>query len=408
VTAPVAAPAAPGSAHPSLWRRTPHRPDDWFDAEALADARAYARPVNRVRMLRGVLALVAVLAFVGWDAGPQLVEQLGLRGWVLELVVVLAAFLLLSTLVSLPFDAWIDLRHDRRHDVSTQTGRGFAKDTVQELVVSLVLVTLLLVPVYVAIRASDQWWVIGWAIATVFATAMALAYPVVIMPRFNTFDPLTEPGLRGRIEAVADRAGERIAGVFVMDASRRTKRDNAFVAGWGPTKRVVLFDTMLDHDPEVIEQIVAHEIGHYRLRHIPKSIVVQALVFLGVFAFLGWFTQWDAALRWAGIESIEDPAGVGLLLVGLGIGLTATSFATAWYSRAKERQADLEALELLARPDDFIEVWRRLAPRNRAELEPSWWKRLQASHPDIAERMQFGARWADLNDARPTAGATPV
>jgi STE24 endopeptidase len=313
---------------------------------------------------------------------------------------VLAAFLLVTTLISLPFDAWIDLRHDRRHGLSTQTARGFAADTVKELLVAVVLTSLLLIPVYAAIRSTEQWWIAGWAIATTFATVLALAYPVLIMPRFNRFEPLPEGDLRQRIEAVAATAGERIAGVFVMDASRRTTRDNAFVAGWGPTKRVVLFDTMLDHPHEVIEQIVAHEIGHYRLRHIPKSIIVQALVFLAVFAFLGWFTEWDRALDWAGVDTIEDPRGVGLLLLGIGVGMTALSFLTAWYSRAKERQADLEALELLARPDDFIEVWRRLAPRNRAELEPSRWKRMQASHPEIAERMQFGQTWSAHNPLR--------
>jgi STE24 endopeptidase len=402
VTAPAPAPAAPESDHPSLWGRTPHRADDWFDAEALAEARSYARPVNRVRIVRGALSLAVILGFVGWEAGPRLLDWSGVTGWVLQTVVVLAAFLAVTAVLSLPFDAWLDLRHDRRHGLSTQTATGFAADTVKELVMSIVLLSLLLVPVYAAIRAVELWWIVGWLIATAFATALALAYPVVIMPRFNKFDPLAAGELRDRIEAVADRAGERIAGVFVMDASRRTRRDNAFVAGWGPTKRVVLFDTMLDHPPEVIEQIVAHEIGHYRLRHIPKSIVVQAVVFLAVFGFLGWFTRWDPALRWAGVDTVEDPAAIALLLLGVGIGVTATSFATAWYSRAKERQADLEALELLARPDDFIEVWRRLAPRNKAELEPSWWKRLQASHPDIAERMEFGRRWSERNGVQST------
>lgn len=394
---------APGSAHPSLWTRTPHRAEDWFDDAELAEARAYARPVNRVRLARGSVGLLAAAAFVGWEAGPRLLDAVDVPGWPLQVALVAAAFVALSTLVSLPFEVWLDLGHDRRHGLSTQTGRGFAVDTVKEVVLTSLLAALLLVPVHAAIRALDLWWLAGWLIASVLATSLALAYPVLIMPRFNRFEPLTDPELRPRIEAVAARAGERIAGVFVMDASRRTTRDNAFVAGWGPTKRVVLFDTMLDHPPEVIEQIVAHEIGHYRLRHIPKSIVAQTAIFLAVFGFLGWFTTWDPALRWAGVTSIEDPGATGLLLVGLGAGATATSFASAWYSRAKERQADLEALELLARPDHFIEVWRRLAPRNRAELEPSWWKRLQASHPDIAERMSFGARWADLND-RPAGG----
>jgi STE24 endopeptidase len=221
------------------------------------------------------------------------------------------------------------------------------------------------------------------------------------MPRFNQFTPMEVGDLRGRIEAVAARAGERISGVFTMDASKRTRRDNAFVAGFGPTKRVVLYDTMLEHPPEVIEQVVAHEIGHYRLSHVQKSVVFQSVLMLAVFAFLGWFTEWDWALDRAGVESIEDPAALPLLLLGLGIGFKGSAFIAAWYSRAKERQADLEALELLAQPAAFIDVWRRMAPKNKAELEPPWWKRIEASHPDIAERMAFGAEWERRNPTSP-------
>jgi STE24 endopeptidase len=403
-TAPTGASARPAlsdSRHPSLWTRTPYRADDWFDAATLAEARAYARPVNRMRLIRGAVGLAAIAAFVGFEAGPRLVEGLGLRGWALQLVAVLAAFTVLTALAAVVFDAWLSLRHDKRHGLSNETPASFAADTVKELVLSLVLLVVLLVPVHLAIRATEAWWVLGWAITATLTTVLALAYPVLIMPRFNRFDPLAPGDLLDRIRAVADRAGEEVEGVYVMDASKRTTRDNAFVAGWGPTKRVVLFDTLLEHPPEVIEQIVAHEIGHYRLRHIPKTIAVQAVVLLAVFAFLGWFTTWDPALRFAGIEAIDDPAGIALLLVGLGIGFTVTSFVSAFHSRAKERQADLEALELLGRPDHFLELWRRLAPKNRSELEPSAWRRLQASHPDVAERMAFGARWAELNPTSP-------
>ncbi len=188
-----------------------------------------------------------------------------------------------------------------------------------------------------------------------------------------------------------------------MDASKRTRRDNAFVAGFGPTKRVVIFDTMLEHPPELIEQVVAHEIGHYRLKHIPKSIAFIAVAMLAVFAFLQWFTTWDWALKQAGVASIGDPRGVVLLLAGLGIGMKAVGWISAWYSRAKERQADLEALELLGDPAAFIDVWRRMAPKNKAELETPWWKRIEASHPEIAERMAFGADWQRQNP-----GVAPV
>jgi STE24 endopeptidase len=391
------APALSGSRHPSLWKRTPHRAEDFFDASTLAQARDYARPVNRVRVVRGTVGLVVVAAFVLGQAGPRLLEALQLGVWPLEVAVVVLAFVVAGAAASIGFDAWLTLVHDRRHGLSTQSTGGFLADSLKEVMLSAALLTTLLVPVLAVIRATDAWWLGGWAIATAFATTLALVYPVLILPRFNRFEPLGDGDLLRRLQAVADRAGEPIESVQVMDASRRTTRDNAFVAGFGPTKRVVLFDTLLEHPPEVIEQIVAHEIGHYRLRHIPKSIAFQAALFLAVFAFVGWFTSWQPALDAAGVAHAGEPGAVPLVLVGLGIGVAVTSFAGAFYSRAKERQADLEALELLGRPEDFVELWRRLAPKNKAELQPAWWRRLLASHPEIPERMSFGTRWAELN-----------
>jgi STE24 endopeptidase len=164
----------------------------------------------------------------------------------------------------------------------------------------------------------------------------------------------------------------------------------------------VLFDTILEHPPETIEQVVAHEIGHYRLKHVQKSVVFQGLLMLGVFAFLGWFTEWDWALDRAGVDTIEDPGALPLLLIGLGIAFKIPGLLGAWYSRAKERQADLEALELLGDPNAFIDVWRRFAPKNKIELETPWWKKLEASHPEVPERMAFGADWQRRNpDVRP-------
>jgi STE24 endopeptidase len=391
--------AARHSEHPSLWTRTPYDVHDWFDPAALADARAYARPLNRLRFVGSMITLAVTVGFVLLDGGARVVDALGLdsAGWAVQLVAVLAGYILVSLLFDPWISAYISLVYDKRHGVSTETVSGFITDQIKGALIGIVLLSLLLIPVVAIIHAVDDWWLWAWAAFMVFQVAAALLYPVVIMPRFNKFVPLPEGDLRDRIEAVAARAGEQISGVFTMDASKRTRRDNAFVAGFGPTKRVVIFDTMLEHPPELIEQVVAHEIGHYRLKHIPKSIGFIAVVMLGVFAFLQWFTTWDWALEQAGVGSIGDPRGVVLLLFGLGLGFKAVGWITSWYSRAKERQADLEALELLGDPLAFIDVWRRMAPKNKAELETAWWKRIEASHPEIAERMAFGAEWQRRN-----------
>ncbi len=313
-----------------------------------------------------------------------------------------------SVLVDVGAPLWLGasgaLVYDKRHDLSTQTPGGYAADVAKSASIGILLTSGLLIPVLAIIRSVDLWWLWAWGVYIGFSMLMALLYPVVIMPRFNKFVPLEAGDLRLRVERVAERAGEQISGVFTMDASRRTRRDNAFVAGFGPTKRVVIYDTMLEHPPALIEQVVAHEIGHYRLKHVPKSIVFIAALTFVVFAFLQWFTSWNWALRQAGIASIEDPRGVVLLLVGLGLGMKALGWISSWYSRAKERQADLEALELLGDPPAFIDVWRRMAPKNKAELETPWWKRIEASHPEVAERMAFGAEWQRQNpDVTPVA-----
>jgi STE24 endopeptidase len=390
-------PARTGSRHPSLWGRTHYKVEDWFDERALKESRQYARPLNRLRMIRSAIGIAVTLTFIASDAGPRVIDAVGVDGWALQLIVVLAAFEAVDLLYAPWFSAYVQLIYDKRHGLSTQTGANFLLDVVKDLILSIVLFSALFIPVYAIIRSVDSWWIFGWLVFLGFTGLLTFLYPVVIMPRFNKFTRV-EPGeLRSRIEAVAARAGEQIEGIYTMDASKRSTRDNAFVAGFGATKRVVIFDTMLEHPIEVIEQVVAHEIGHYRLKHIQKSLAFQAVVTFAVFAFLGWWSSWDRGLEWAGVDSIEDPGSLPYLLLGFGIAFKALSYLSAWYSRAKERQADLEALELLAQPESFIDVWRRMAPKNKAELEPSWLKRLEASHPEIAERMAFGRAWELAN-----------
>ena len=202
-----------------------------------------------------------------------------------------------------------------------------------------------------------------------------------------------------------------IKGSFTMDASRRSRRDNAFVAGFGPTKRVVIFDTMLEHPATTVEHVVAHEIGHYRLQHIFTSLPAALASTLIAFGLLQLLTTWDALLRVAGVDRLGDPGSLPLFLALFAVIQTGTGLLSAGLSRHHEREADLEALRLLRDPGAMVDVWKRMAPKNIADLEPTWWKRLTASHPDAAERMAFAARWGELNGVPvvpPPADLPPV
>ena len=385
---------------PSLWWRVPNAPDDWFSADELDRARRYRKPVGRARILRMAISAVALLVIVIAEVAPKLVDALDITNWVLQLVVIVLFLELVSTVIATPFDAWLELRHDREWELSTQTERGFAGDLAKGLVLGLIVNVVLLLPLFAVIRTTPTWWLWGWLVMVTFTIGLGFLYPVVIAPIFNTFTPLEDEDMNGRIDRIADLAGVQISGTYVADESKRSRRDNAYVAGLGATRRVVLFDTLLEHPPEVVEQVVAHEIGHWRLKHLRKQLPVIALLLLALFAGLKAFSEWTWIFEQAGVVTTGDipfvgqPTALPLLVLAAQIGFGLLGLLTAWVSRAFERQADIEALDLLEQPQTMLDMQRGLHTKNLADLEPGLVKRLQASHPPAAERMALTSAWA--------------
>jgi STE24 endopeptidase len=385
---------------PSLWRRVPNRPDDWFSADELARARRYQQPVTRARMVRLAITTAVMLVVVFADVAPRVVDALDVTGWVLQLLVVVVLLEVIGLVIGTPFDAWLELRHDREWELSTQTEKGFVADLVKGTVLGVVVNLALLVPLFAVIRSTPTWWLWGWLVMVTFSIGLGFLYPVFIAPIFNTFTKLEDEDLNGRVDHIADLAGVQISGTYVADESKRSRRDNAYVAGLGATRRVVLFDTLLEHPPEVVEQVVAHEIGHWRLKHLRRQIPTIAVLLLLLFAGLKVFSGWDWIFEQAGVQPDGDVPAIGvptaLPLVALvtQLGFSVLGLATAWVSRAFERQADVEALDLLQQPQTMLDMQRGLHTKNLADLEPSRLKRLQASHPPAAERMALTAAWA--------------
>jgi STE24 endopeptidase len=379
------------------WRPTPNDPADWFSAEELDRARRYQRPLKVLQLVRAGLGLTVLLVFIFGQLGGRLTDGLGIGHWAGALVVVFLALNLASLIYDVPLDAWLDLRYDRRWGLSTQTGKGLAADQVKSFLVSMVLGAALLIPLYAIIRATDWWWLLGWALVVAFSIVAGFLFPVVIAPIFNKFAPLDDEALAARIRRVADASGARISDIRVADESRRSRRDNAYVAGLGRTRRIVLYDTLLEHPHEVVEQVAAHEIGHWRLRHLARQIPVAAVLTLAVFAGLALLERFTWVFDRAGLDpelGFGDPASLPLLIFAVQIGFTVVGLITGWMSRAFERQADLEALDVLRDPAQLIEMHRRLHVKNLADLDPGRLKRIMATHPPPAERMAFAATWA--------------
>ena len=386
--APGAATATPPLDH---WRPFPADVGEWFEPGDVARGRAYRRPLERLGRVRAALGAAVLLAFLAGRAAPRLTEALAPRSWVAELVVVVVAMHAVRLVYSPWFAAHRSLFYDRRWGLSTQTPGGFVVDQAKQLALGIAASLVVTVPLYAVLRSTAAWWLPGWLVVAALTVALTFVYPVVIAPVFNRFDELDDEVLTARLRALSHHVGLDVDRVLVADASRRSRAGNAYVAGLGPTRRVVLFDTILDWPHEVVEAVVAHELGHWHHAHLRRRLLVvvasQLVTFLVAWAVLGW----DPLLRVAGVTEAGDPASLPLLVVALLAGSVLTGVVGSWLSRADERQADLFALEVGESPEHLIEALARLARRNHADVDPTPWRRLVASHPPLAERMAMAA-----------------
>jgi STE24 endopeptidase len=237
--------------------------------------------------------------------------------------------------------------------------------------------------------AGSAWWL--WSAMSLLAATVLLAaiQPIVVMPLFYRIRPLGEADqpLVERLSRLAAKAGVRVRGVFSFDMSRRTRAANAALAGLGPTRRILLGDTLLQNfSPDEVETVLAHELGHHVHRDIPLGIVIQALFQIGAFYVAGVVMK--AAVSWLGLRGIADPAGMPVLALTLGaLGLLVLPLANA-YSRWRESMADDFALRLSQKPEAFASAMTRLANQNLADADPEpWVVWLLHSHPPLRERI---------------------
>ena len=391
----------------SPWRRVRTDPHEWFSADEIAKAKSYVTPLRRVTTAGKVAAAVVDVALVGFHIAPKLLSAFNVTNWVGRLVVTVALVTVVGTVVAIPFDAWRELSYDKRWEFSTQTVKGFVVDQLKGTVLGVVLFSVLFLPLWAVVRATDLWWVYGWMVMAGISLLIGVLAPVLIMPIFNKFTPLDDADLRDELLALARQAEADVSEVLVSDASRRSRKDNAFVTGLGSTRRLVLFDTILARPREQLRSVTAHEIGHWKLHHLRRIVPVQLGVLFVAFLGLRLVLTWDTALDFAGVDSARDPAALPLFLLVFGVTGAVTNVVVTWLSRANEREADLFALEVTRDADGFMEMIRSLSTDNLADLAPSWWRRVTQTHPPSAERLAMGRAWAGGPSGAQSEGERP-
>jgi STE24 endopeptidase len=308
------------------------------------------------------------------------------------------AFAVLGRLVTLPLSAYAEMvRH--RYGLSTRSWWLWLRDVSVSTAISAALTALVLLAfVWLVRRAPRTWWIWSAVAAAGLVVVGSFLYPVVIEPAFNRFQPLAASQLRTDLLALAEENGTPVQDVLVSDASRRTTALNAYVSGFGSTRRIVVYDTVLDQLPDAeIESIVAHELGHVANKDVLTGTLMGALGAGAGVAALGWLLTSPRLLRRVGAQAPGDPRVIPLLLFLLAIGGLLSAPVQNAVSRHIEARADVHALDLTQDPEGFAAMQRNLAVTNLSDPDPpAGWQWFFGSHPTVAQRVAMAQDWVRL------------
>jgi STE24 endopeptidase len=303
-----------------------------------------------------------------------------------------AALALILGLVSLPFNYYETFIIEQRHGFNTSTLKIWITDILKSAVVgSLIGVILLGSILFLIEHARSLWWLWAWIVFFAFQFLLLIIYPTVIAPWFNKFLPLEDEALETQVKNIMHQGGLSVEGVFSMDAGKRSRHTNAYFTGMGKSKRIVLFDTLLtSHSHEEIIAILAHEIGHWKKRHVFKHLLFASLMSFFAFYLASRLLKWPVLYQTFGFD--HGVSYVGLFLVGAlwdAVGQLFGPLGRA-LSRRFERQADAYASRLLRSTADLSSALKRLAGDNLSNLSPhplyAWF---YYSHPPLSERIQY-------------------
>lgn len=379
----------------------PFDPTAGLSAAQLRRAEAFAALVRPASFVSLGLGLAVAGLFALTSLGGRLVRAVARPlggGWAWQVLLGVVALMVIGQLVTLPLAAYGEMvRH--RYGLSTRGWWLWSRDVAVSTAIDAGLTAVgLLVLVWLARRAPRTWWAWAGLGAAALVVVGSFLWPLVIEPAFNRFHPMAAGPLRSDLLALADKSGTPVQDVLVSDASRRTTALNAYVSGFGSTRRIVVYDTVLEQLPDPqIESIVAHELGHVANGDVLTGTLTGALGAAAGVAALGWLVSIRPLRRRSGADGPGDPRIVPLVLFLMAVGTLASTPVQNLVSRQIEARADIYALDLTGDPNAFIAMQRELAVANLSEPDPpaalQWFF---GSHPTTAQRIGFARDWERL------------
>ena len=377
----------------SITEELPSQFIDVYDREKYARSQAYLKAKTRFGLLSSTCGLFVILVVI----------HLGLFGYldgfvreqtsnpILAGLLFFAIIFIINDLITIPFSLYSTFVIEQKFEFNRTTPRTYLVDKLKGYLVTALLGGIVLGTIlfFFDYYGPSGWW-IAWLAIALFMVAIQPLFVHIIAPMFNKFTPLEKGGLRSAIEAYAEKVKFPLTRIDVMDGSRRSSNSNAYFSGFGKSKRVALFDTLLtQHNTEEIVSVVAHEVGHYKKKHIILGTILSVLE-TGVMLFVFRFIMSDSDLFLVfGVEQVSVYAGViffSLLYAPVNL---ITSLFTCALSRYNEYQADRYAFDTTGNKEALISMLKGLAANNLSHLTPHpMTVFLSYSHPPVTRRIE--------------------
>ena len=332
-------------------------------------------------LLGGLQALSLAVLDV---TGPGMAFQLGL----------VAAFAVVSGMLDLPFDLYRQFVLEQRFGFNKMTLKLWFADMVKGVLLGAALgLPLLWIVLTLMDKTGPLWWFYAWLVWSGFQLLMMVLYPTVIAPMFNKFTPLADDSLKARIEGLMQRVGFASKGLFVMDGSKRSAHGNAYFSGFGSNKRIVFFDTLLSRlAPPEIEAVLAHELGHFKLKHIVKRIAVMFAVSLGFLALLGYLKEQPWFYTGLGVEPMLGAGNDAVALILFMLALPVFTFVLSPLTSISSRKHEFEADAFAAKhtdANDLVSALVKMYEDNASTLTPDpLHSAFYDSHPPASVRIR--------------------
>lgn len=376
-----------------LTKKLPEEFSGVYDEETYAKSQEYTKVRTRFGFITGIFDLLLLLGF--WFSGgfnwlDQIVRSWGFGELVTGLLFI-GILMVAKSIISLPFSIYSTFVIEERFGFNKTTPKTFVLDLIKGLLLGAVIGIPLLAGILAFFMYTGELaWLYAWLAVTAFTLIMQYVAPTWIMPLFNKFTPLEEGELRTAIEEYTEKVNFPLQGLFVIDGSKRSSKSNAFFTGFGKNKRVALYDTLIENHtiPELVA-VLAHEIGHYKKKHIIKGMVISILHTGVLFFLLSFFLSEKGLFDAFYMEQMSVYTGLiffGMLYSPIEMIL---SIFMQMSSRKHEYEADEFAAKTTGKPGDMISTLKKLSKDNLSNLTPHpFYVFLNYSHPPVLERIK--------------------